>query len=48
MKVISFDKEKGIYTREGNEHVPTWNHRIILEEISKSKCLEWIPLPLAF
>ena len=39
INVISFDKEKGIYTHEGNEHVPTWNHRIILEEISDCQCL---------
>ena len=34
IKVIQFDIEKGIYTQEGNKHVPVWNHKIILEKIN--------------
>ena len=37
--VIRFDKDEGIYTQEGNEYVPTWNHRIVLEEIAPGQCL---------
>lgn len=33
ISVIKFDIDKGIYTKEGNRFVPTWNHKIILEEI---------------
>ena len=39
INVISFDMDKGIYTHEGNEHVPVWNHRIVLSEISDAQCL---------
>lgn len=39
INVVSFDKDDGIYTHEGNEYVPTWNHRIVLEEISPDQCL---------
>lgn len=35
IKVIQFDIEKGIYTQEGNKHVPVWNHKIILEKIDE-------------
>ncbi len=34
ISVIDFDEERGIYTIEGNRHVPVWNHRIILESIN--------------
>ncbi len=34
--VIDFDEENGIYTKEGNKHVPVWNHRIIIELIDSS------------
>lgn len=34
--VIQFDIEKGIYTQEGNKHVPVWNHKIILEKINEN------------
>ena len=34
-----YKSEDGIYTHEGNEYVPTWNHRIVLEEISPDQCL---------
>lgn len=37
--VIRFD-EGGIYTHEGNEHVPVWNHRIILKPLPE-KCCEY-------
>ena len=36
IKVIQFDIEKGIYTQEGNKHVPIWNHKIILEKIDEN------------
>lgn len=36
IKVIQFDIEKGIYTQEGNKHVPIWNHKIILEKINEN------------
>ena len=36
--VIHFDEEKGIYTRERNEHVPVWNHEIILEDLTGKRC----------
>ena len=36
IKVIQFDMEKGIYTQEGNKHVPVWNHKITLEEIDEN------------
>lgn len=39
IRVISFDMDDGIFTHESNEHVPVWNHRIILKEISKNRCL---------
>ena len=28
INVIKFDKDDGIYTHEGNEYVPTWNHSL--------------------
>lgn len=36
IKVRQFDIEKGIYTQEGNKHVPVWNHKIILEKIDEN------------
>ena len=36
--VIRFGLDEGIYTHEGNEHVPTWNHEIILEELQGNRC----------
>ena len=36
--VIRFGVDDGIYTHEGNEHVPTWNHEIILEELPGNRC----------
>ena len=36
IKVIQFDIEKGIFTQEGNKHVPVWNHKIILEKIDEN------------
>mgnify|MGYP000048845669 CR=1 FL=1 len=36
--VIRFDEEKGIYTHEKNEHVPVWNHEIILRELPDQTC----------
>ena len=32
INVIRFDKER-IYTHEGNEHVPIWNHEILLKDM---------------
>ena len=43
--VIRFGLDEGIYTHEGNEHVPTWNHEIILEELQGNRCtpcLVWV------
>ena len=39
INVISFDIDNGIYTHEGNEHVPVWNHKIVLKEIDDKQCL---------
>ena len=36
--VIRFGLDEGIYTNEGNEYVPIWNHEIILEELSENRC----------
>ena len=36
--VIRFDEEAGIYTHEKNEHVPIWNHEIILRELTEYTC----------
>lgn len=36
--VIRFNEERGIYTREGNKHVPVWNHRILLKETASGTC----------
>jgi len=36
--VIRFGFNDGIFTHEGNEHVPIWNHEIILEELPENKC----------
>jgi hypothetical protein len=38
INVIRFDKEQ-IYTREGNEHVPVWNHEILLKDMGD--CCEY-------
>lgn len=35
IRVIRFDENTGIYTCEGNKHVPTWNHEIILESVDE-------------
>ena len=37
INVISFSESDGIYTHEYNPHVPTWNHRIILDQIDQDK-----------
>jgi len=34
--VVDFDEESGIYTKEGNKHVPVWNHRIIIEPTDRN------------
>ena len=31
--VIRFSETDGIYTHEGNEHVPVWNHEIMLKDL---------------
>lgn len=36
--VIRFNETEGIYTHESNEHVPVWNHEIILRELPGGKC----------
>lgn len=33
ISVIEFDEDRGIYTEEGNRHVPVWNHRIFIEPL---------------
>ena len=38
IRVIRFGIDEGIYTHEGNEHVPTWNHRIDLEPLTDGSC----------
>lgn len=38
IRVIRFGEENGIYTHEGNEYVPVWNHEIILEERPDGTC----------
>ena len=37
IRVERFDEESGIFTREGNKHVPTWNHEIILKTVGENK-----------
>ncbi|MBR5644182.1 MAG: hypothetical protein IKW77_08345 [Salinivirgaceae bacterium] len=39
INVISFDLENGIYTQEGNKHVPVWNHRITLVDMPDNQCV---------
>ncbi len=39
IKVLRFDIDEGIYTRESNAHVPVWNHRIILKQLPDGRCL---------
>ncbi|MBQ9315495.1 MAG: hypothetical protein IJ203_01590 [Atopobiaceae bacterium] len=36
--VVRFGLDEGIYTHEGNEHVPTWNHEIRLEALPGGRC----------
>lgn len=36
--VVRFDEAGGIYTQEGNEHVPVWNHEITLRELPGGSC----------
>lgn len=38
IKVLRFDIDEGIYTKESNSHVPVWNHRIILKQLPNGKC----------
>ena len=35
INVIDFSLENGIYTKEGNRHVPVWNHRITIEPLDE-------------
>ena len=39
INVLSFDMDDGIYTHEGNEHVPVWNHRIVLNGLPDNRCI---------
>ena len=39
INVLSFDLEDGVYTHEGNVHVPVWNHRIVLYGLPDNRCL---------
>lgn len=36
IEVVSFSETGGIYTHEHNRHVPTWDHRIVLEPLGPS------------
>lgn len=36
--MIRFSEDEGIYTHEGNEHVPAWNHEIILKDLQGGFC----------
>ena len=36
--VVRFSETEGIYTHEWNEHVPIWNHEIILRELTDKTC----------
>ena len=35
ISVVRFSQD-GIYTNEGNPHVPVWNHEILLEEVDET------------
>lgn len=37
IRILRFNEETGIYTEEGNKHVPVWNHEIILETIDEKQ-----------
>ena len=39
INVLSFDMDDGVYTHEGNEYVPVWNHRIVLNGLPDNRCL---------
>ena len=39
INVLSFDMDDGIYTHEGNELVPVWNHRIVLNGLPDNRCI---------
>ncbi|WP_036574609.1 hypothetical protein [Olsenella uli] len=36
--VARFSEEDGIYTNEGNEHVPIWKHEITLRDLGDASC----------
>lgn len=36
IKVIHFSLDEGILTEETNDHVPVWNHKIIVEKVDSS------------
>lgn len=36
--VLRFGLDEGICTHEGNEHIPIWNHEIILRELDANCC----------
>jgi len=38
INVIRFSETEGIYTREGNRHVPVWNHSITLKSLGERSC----------
>lgn len=37
--VIRFSETDGVFTQERNEHVPVWNHEIVLNERDGQSCL---------
>ncbi len=36
--VVRFSEEEGVYTKEGNKHIPVWNHEIVLREDDNGHC----------
>ncbi len=36
--VVRFSEEEGILTHEGNEHVPVWDHEIVLRQTEDGRC----------
>lgn len=38
IRVVRFSETEGVYTHERNNHVPVWNHEIILRELTDKTC----------
>ncbi len=41
IKLLEFDKDKGIYSNETNTYVPVWNHRILLNDLADGQTEYW-------